>query len=417
VIFQDLYAFTDLYDSVIQQNVDQSQQRDAHMRAFHGRLRVDLALRSRLMLSDTQVLDGRFFVFHLSERANDEEWQLINRHVAVRAREDSLTHSRLGFCRNDAGSRREFVFSLLEESERALVYGELTQPGAEFRWPDIASMFRDLGVERSLIERVEAGWRRLDEKLTSIQKWNTHDDHLGFRLDRYGLEDFNRFLAQPRSAESCEVLKRVYEGRRMRSHVDRLIQAEIATAPSPQARHEIRTIEDWYHRGYNRALGRSHGARAIECVRAGPATALRLEFKESVFELNAGICESVSSIPTADFAHLIESLSADIAGWRETWEASRLRDILGRLVDACGEPKHSELREPAPGGHIGATKAFEVLGGCKIVAYSAPIGSARPSGPLADVRAVTELRRGDILHEVRPADPNETIALVEHRDS
>ena len=42
--FDDLYGFTDLYDSVLQRNVDEQSRRagiSAHMKAFHGRLRID----------------------------------------------------------------------------------------------------------------------------------------------------------------------------------------------------------------------------------------------------------------------------------------------------------------------------------------------------------------------------------------
>jgi hypothetical protein len=422
--FDDLYGFTDLYDSVLQRNVDEQSRRagvSAHMKAFHGRLRIDLAIRNRLILTDTQVYDGRFFVGYLARHADETEWQLIRDRAAVLVRNEDPGACRMEFCRSHSVGRKQFAFSLLEDPARVEIERVLANEAQSFAWPSLLALFHDVGgVDQALLQQIEEGWRLLDQNLMPLQKWHTHPGAIGFHIDSYGLEKFGELLIEIREPQSKEVLKRVYEYRRKRSKVDELMSAELAaTDPSSAVCKELRRIEDWYHRGYNRALARSHGAHSIECMRAGPTMALRLEFTQHAFTIGKGVCERIAELPSLEFKKVVNSLGKEIRSWRAAPSAEGLGSILEKISNACDNRQKSDLGNPPTEGPLGARKAFDVLGGSDVAIYTAPFDASKVlEGPVADVRAVTELRRvhgGGVYEASAGQGAENTLALIEHR--
>lgn len=136
--------FSEHYDSVYQRKMfDQAKNFERNL-AFEilGKLRLDILLYNKIVLTDTQVLDGTLFRYITPSEFYEKLTRTTNDFpVEIKSRENTLAGSLIRILKPTNGAYlKEFVFSIIDdEQERENVSKEITNIKADSlnNWEDI----------------------------------------------------------------------------------------------------------------------------------------------------------------------------------------------------------------------------------------------------------------------------------------
>ena len=281
--------FSDYYDSLYQRGYGPKCRDDKFERVrVLGRMRLDIMLARKLVILDTQLLDGSFLLdqrpvplLSLITRVGSDEYPPIE----VRARYPSLQDALVGFVvpsKRDPVEPKEkdqvrpkdeklkgFSFSSIENDEqRTAAKQALEQTDATKvkSWEDIGPLLKSFGVAKDNVERMVEGWRRWiqaqEDGLLEVKKWEGR-----FELDEH-LPRPGTLRQRLDTDQAKDAIDYVYETRFIRNNVDtHLTELREEHNENKKVLEELDGIDAWYNLGYNATVADQHNCKYIELVR------------------------------------------------------------------------------------------------------------------------------------------------------
>lgn len=267
-------ASSAFYDSVYQRDIpdlDSSGRVSNITRDFQdyitGRLRLDSLISEKVVMPDTRVLDGAFFL-----RCNPQELiGNLKRHpldqpLEIQMRASTIAESLLGFVKKaDAQRLSSFSFSSILDSKQRIDAAEaLREIDSSHckKVSDIPALLEKCGVDADNCALLEQSWElwanAADSNDLVVKQWSG-----GFDLD--GALGLSREDALPacNSVIGSEVLNYAVENRKDRSAVDSYI-SKLGSELSQEEAAEIRLVSTWLNKGYNQAIARQHKCDTFE---------------------------------------------------------------------------------------------------------------------------------------------------------
>ncbi len=284
--------------------------------AFRARMRLDALLWNRLVLTDAQLLDGRFFQ-SIMENTNGllSTMALFRRDgaaepfIEVRSRATRVEDALVGLLKQPGqDTLKEFRFSLIsDEGKRKRAAGDLAcRRAADIgTWRDIPRVLREVGVNAETTDRMRAAWAgwiaAQDAGWLRLELWPpTFRQHLPGALEVEALDHpWCRDLGPEARHKSIELFERraslvyrtaVYQEldeaakQSGAPDVEDLLEKAIAFEARSQLIDDFLCIRAWYDRGYNRALAWQNDAD-LQWISDGRAPYTRVE--QEVFDLAA----------------------------------------------------------------------------------------------------------------------------------
>lgn len=392
----NLYA--DVYDSVRQHECARLQDFGV---AYLGRLRLDLLFNRTVTLTDSQLLDGTFFLKYSASSLVD----CVRRHHRTRQRRDdrsdadpsiivrhrgaSLEEALLGFVISKQ-STKHFRFSTIENPVHAL---DVARRLASLSVGDLDSQKKLAAAIRSALpdaeshqaDELEAHWRGW---LNLYRNRERHRDVIRFEpWDNFAFDlKYGRSLEPPeevREALETEEEQLLFDqalmlfDSRPRSEVLDFLDARAAISPELQPC--AHSLKGWVNRVYNRTAAVQHGCSSFESSDDGSVVLSRLQeiwlgrvqysgSDQYSASYNISVPESflvaLGEMPAEQFR---DCFTAGRDGFRKWWDlpatknsegnflvrptdyARRLRlldDTLQCTYDKAGVPKRSILSVP-----------------------------------------------------------------------
>jgi hypothetical protein len=299
---QPVRFFSDFYDSIIQREYTQKNNELCQV-SFLGRIRFDILLSKYLLLTDTQLLDGNFFIDFGASKLNDalKRTEVNSLPIIVSARSNTLEDSLLRFVkRTNEPKLRGFSFSSIEDDQvRMDVKRELENVDSKeiSSWEDIPRILHKIGVNDATTQRLKGGWTSWIEAqkrgLIQIERWEGK-----FEIDKF-INSPQLIEEQLKSEIGKGALKWVYEHRSDRNSIDihltKLRQQHIADQPVCE---DILIIDTWFNRSYSAATAFQTNCSNYESVRDGLAS---VSYKDQGLVLRDGRIVSLeASLPFTD---------------------------------------------------------------------------------------------------------------------
>lgn len=268
---------------------------DKYMRRtrFIGKLRLDILLAKKLVLLDTQVLDGSLFL-----RENPEDIKVLTSRVLdgidvpleIRSRTGNLNESIVKFIKSDKLPHlKGFTFSALgDEKQRELVHIELKKRSSSeiSNWKDFINLVRDIlkGTDTSYVDAIERGWSNWTsaKDMFSVVPWIPGWDieatikHHPFRdsenLTSVGFAAYD-FL-QSNLGDRNLVILHFSQLRRLYTKDQEILD-------------ELDQLETWFNRCYNKTAARQHLCLETEPI-LDIMTAIRRKDLSGIYTLAGG---------------------------------------------------------------------------------------------------------------------------------
>ncbi len=347
---------SDFYDSVFQRSYSDLAELDNLVRfRYLGKLRLDGILSHTIVLLDTQVLDGAFFLDPRNDPGSllDQlsRGSVLGSPIEIRARSPLLADALLMFVKEpNKPLLKQFSFSTIHKpSERSSAFEVLGNTKSETvsDWRAILSVFRSAGVEESNVDSLEAAWSRwieLQEKgLVTVIEW---ERERGFPREFYAGSE-NEFLAGFKSDEVKREAKWVYSSLDKRSLIDVHLE-QLRNNWGDENVAELRILEAKFHRVYDAAAAWQHRCGTFE---ASISTFVELmdtkdrstletyDFEtklETVLTLNnidRLFLYKLGTMPAGIYQELCWSRSEDLAQWWYGREIDSLRRAIDPIVD------------------------------------------------------------------------------------
>jgi len=381
--------YTDFYDSVNQRKwLTQYLPRNYHeedlRKIFLGRLRLDILLNETLVLTDSQILDGIFFLQQsplefLSSLTRNREKPLP---IEIRSRCPRLEDSFVSLVkRKDSSSLRQFSFSCVDEDVARIniqfVLGN-THASQIDTWRDIAKIIRAECSQPYKIDHLIYGWSQWIEAQDSILsgrvvKWSPNF-YLDDCLNGEGL--INLMITEEGKEEARKVLET-----KDRSFIDNRITELNRTIENLQLKRDLKLLESGFNYAYNLAIARQHGCRTFESIGGSyqhQKTSLEVidntTPKLAKFESSADIILRLGEMPIDQFQALFQQNEPSFYKW---WTESD-HDALKRGF----EPFLNVIYEASPSKRLTETFTTALL----------EIAGLGVGGPLsASIKAVCQI--------------------------
>lgn len=302
--------FSDYYDSVQQRQLRWEEPPESDYEnpkvAYQARLRFDILLSRRLVLTDTQLLDGLFFL----NSDPQELWSSVARAhgqappIEVQARVLDLEESLVRFVSQPNNSNlRGFSFSAIQNPEaRSEVKNILQMTSSEYikSWHDIPPLLRSAGVSLENVDMLESGWARwIEAQKNGLVKLTTSAGP--FRVDE-ALGDPAVLDKRLRDDDAREIAKWVYEHRGDRSLVD-VTLSDLISHSIEEGLADLYIVENWFHQAYNRTIAWTYGCTHYESVynqfRRGAAIRPRVDrvLVKSDSDIEVGVADVALELP------------------------------------------------------------------------------------------------------------------------
>jgi hypothetical protein len=263
--------FSDFYDSIFQRRYDIRKQTNPLLfQQYIGRLRFDAILHRKIVLIDTQLLDGAFFLD--PQNSPDELIKKLSRNtvshpIEIRARDANLENSLLLFVKDfKNGKMKEFSFSGIRDSnERAAAKQAILDSSFDEMktWQDILVIFKSAGVNQTNIEQIESSWSKWLElqsngKLLVLPwKWER-----GFPIEKY-IGGIGRLSKDIFTDDVNQEAKFISEHLSQRSMID-IRFSEFKEKWEKSKADELSILEARYHRAYDKAAAWQHECGSFE---------------------------------------------------------------------------------------------------------------------------------------------------------
>lgn len=264
--------FSEHYDSVRQAAALGRAPTNA-VRSLSARLRLDLLISQRLVLTDAQVLDGPL----LHALAVDgplldlaREWQVwlpARPMLEIRARSSDLHDSLVAMVGGGRADKMlgEFLFATLP-AEMAAVQEALAEfPADAIGSPEeLAAALRKAGAPDDHVARMQEAWSvlaDLPEDFACRARWDSNFKDAwveAFKADPLEFGEKANFESAWGRRQLPGEFRSFFEERN-RAKAKKRLSLLRKQAPSVEALRDVRRLELWYDRNYNRALAIQHG--------------------------------------------------------------------------------------------------------------------------------------------------------------
>jgi hypothetical protein len=303
-----------------------------------------MLLRSRIIINDTQLLDGEFFLWLGERLTSREERELVLPKLEIRTRDPDLRRARLSFIMPDPATRtcKPFVFSAIRDvrtrDEVTSQLAEIEAKGNAPAWRSLEEALIDLQVDAAEVERLSEGWQQWDR----IQA--KHRDIFKTWDRRADLEEHLRTPVDLETTSGFEALQVIKDSKWNRSMVHQVVAQLLRSSETgtPQRR-DAEAIERWYQRAYNSAVGASHGANVILTLHRGRETVGAPPFPQSgEISLPKGALLGLGAIPAATFNAMSDEHQGDWATWRLSLDPSALQRALIPILEEAARVQGSQ---------------------------------------------------------------------------
>jgi hypothetical protein len=406
-----------------------------------GLLRFDALVAATLVIPDSHLFDGPFFLARspkeLAEALGQPGREQVGlpRPLEIRGRGEGLADTLATLLvREGSETLNAFVFkTIADEQLRSVLAEELGNTPrvvlerALSREDDVAaavaSVLRDAihrvdpGVDGThLVGPIEDGWRRwlAEERWVSVETWPIHrsfDIAKSLELDP---PVSKRLKTQIGRDALREVLAVVARGSGHRADVSKVLaepRATATTAGDEAALLDFDAIDNWYSRGRYRALAWRHGC---SCALADPPGLPALSVAQYLLrEIRRGDATSVSRVAlpeavlrrladmeSADYQHLVFAQRRELRRWWKDGETDGLKAVAGALgeFDPTTKRKRIGVAQLLPfvppalgygvGRALGDATAGATLGGEAGVAVSLAMVARRTNDEKVQSRIV-----------------------------
>lgn len=345
--------YTDFYDSVNQRSwlteylPRHYKIEDAH-KIFLGRLRLDILLAETLVLTDSQILDGAFFVksdpinfLKLLIRSEEESLP-----IEIRSRKSKLEDSFLNFVKK---RNKEFLapfsFSCIEdealrrEIQKCL---EETKSDRVNSWKDILEIIKHKFPGCEGLDVLDDGlnqwFEAQKEPLLSgkILKWD-NEFLLGECLNR---SEILELMDTEVGKEEAEWVM----DNQARSLIDRRLTRRIIEEVDGPVKDDLQKLESAYNYAYNLAIALQHRCRTFESVSGSNKNRLAgLQVIDNEidwvadFNSSTNIVLGLGEMPIDQFQHLFQENKSNFYEWWNTSNSESLKRGMTPYLEAIHE--------------------------------------------------------------------------------
>jgi hypothetical protein len=271
--------YTDFYDPVnqrkwIKQRFRKNNSEQGLRKIFLGRLRLDVLLSETLILTDSQILDGMFFLYQdprdfLSSLARDRSAPLP---IEIRSRRPRLEDSFLSFVKKgNQENLKGFSFSCIaDESTRVNIQTILENTRSErvSTWKDVISIIKSEYGQSFNMDSLDNGWNKWIEAQDSmlsrrVIEWNRSGFCLDDCLNGPGLIELMK--TEEGKEEARQAIKH-----KDRSLIDRRITELMQSIEDLTLKEDLRMLETGFNYAYNLAISRHHSCKTFESFNGSP---------------------------------------------------------------------------------------------------------------------------------------------------
>lgn len=354
---------------------------DNWMREMVAQLRCDLVAFNRVVIPDTHLLDGAFFMslsptkladaIGLSDPLGRRGLELRLRKPTIR---ETLEH---WLVRPKSPMLNGFQFKLIEDcqtrSEVAEVLGNTPRP----RWDmlmtrhgnpakALAALLREAidaapitsdqaDAARATVEKAEAHWSYWMESATPTfycKPWEgEYDLHGAMRADSIGAD----LITEEGRALFTETVTGATAGKVYRADFTKQITDRRQEGASPDLEQDLRLCERWYSRARYRAMAGQH--RCAFAFDAGlsdgaePFGVARTVAQEPVPETSLArfpqeFQDAITHVDGEQFAEAVHSAGGDLERWWNSHDYTALQQASEKLATrlGCMEPSFNQQR-------------------------------------------------------------------------
>ncbi|GAB1515510.1 hypothetical protein [Actinophytocola sp. KF-1] len=332
---------------------------------FIGSLRLDALLLGRLVVPDTHLLDGRFFLdvdpLELAEELRESEHGYCPLEIVGRGA--SLLNSlATWFVRPDRETLNGGLFNSIEDRTVALSLsaGMTAVPVDEFAnmirqagddpIDGVLYLLESLGVPSADLQRFSNGWAAW------VSATESGDiSYLRQKLQYYPLaEELRRqpvdtlaFIDERSAALANEVLAVVDSGSKHRADTYRLVDGTGQF--SDVELHDRRVVRDWYDSARQRAIARQNGCDLEQSsfyfnVTSSTASDSLLDssldsepFRDRQVVSTVSLSSQIGRLDRESYKNLVSELQADINRWRTARSVRALRRVVNGLREGTGD--------------------------------------------------------------------------------
>jgi hypothetical protein len=350
---------------------------------FLAHLRVDALLAETIILPDTYLFDGAYFL-----DADPEDLRIrVGREITgrqlpivVRTRRSTLKESLRGFLLRDGSPfLNRFPFNAIkdEAARNALADALAAFPPDEYQRRlredvprDLARLLREL-LERSGheadadIDQMHAGWSKWlatehapeSNRRLKVSKWNRDLDVREVATDdRYRIQPDNHLETPAGRTLHEEVLGTIESGRTYRADASRRFREEKKLMTRPDEARDLNTIRSWYDDTRHRAIARQHDCTAFAYTpnpSAKPIGPLQRREREIATD---GARESTEVTVPEDFYYRLLSVDPEpyakvmlkvmphLRAWWNTGHVEALQRVMDDLLPVANQASGIEKR-------------------------------------------------------------------------
>ena len=376
-----------------------------------GQLRFDTLVSETLVVPDTHLFDGTFFLETPPEelikklgRGDPEADGEGRLPIEFRARRDTLEHSLADLLRHKHDRLNHFPFkSIVDDAVRLALAEQLgltpqsvlddALRSADDVVTAVGSVLRDCLDVRGLRDLADEAIGPLEE---SWRRWLAVEERLTIHVwDRaYKLRRALDYDPLPRGVPATDagrrahaiVMDRVREGELYRGDVTRELDG-MRVGLSKDESGDVDIVEKWYSRGRYRALAWQHVAVPAQLDRPWlrPATILQAQYRQALEEhgqhiqLPPGVIARLGRMETPKFRRMVYENEPELDAWWHRGDEDGLRRVAEKLADLDEAP--AEDKNPlgvsewvGAAGPAGGTATGAALGGPGGAAAGAVVG-------------------------------------------
>jgi hypothetical protein len=340
--------------------------RDDGYTHYLGQLRADTLFAQSVVITDSQLFDGRFF---LTDRPRDllralgSSGNATRVPLKVRIRRATLESSLAALLeRSDSEYLNPFPFNAIRDSEARSVLakglGKTHQSHLQARLrtsasvpKGLAALLRDIVKSDRAdvaedIDRLERGWSlwlELDARAQSaiVERWRR-----AYRLH----EAMNVEPIQPETElftdEGRELLNGVSQ-RAYRSDVEPMF-ATLATTRSPKVARDLQTIYQWYTDSRHRAFARQHNCNFARTVYPDQrhVTLLNLRDEDGVgdtplVEWPEAFSDRLATLSRSEYMALVHESTEELHRWWLAGDRGALQKVIERVESRTNSTQRS----------------------------------------------------------------------------
>lgn len=336
--------YSDLFDSTVQRALQDRMESvvgggaaDETFRTLYlGRLRLGLLMHDTILLTDTQVLDGAFFL----TLSRDEIRTLVPRTI-LKLRKGSVAASTLAMITNEDGTVRPFEISAIRDAAvrgkvRDLMRaraGQRLLPSAVSGVEQILALTQDLALDGATMEPLIGGWQMWHAILTEMGAQPVPWSKVPLDFDQQVVDPGRLFAELPAGKNLFEL---VYKQRKSNRTMIYTLLSDWLAADGGGGE-DAWKIRSFYNAAYNAGIARKEGANVIETLWVDGARAFGVEYEHDQAERSAmgGLVAMLGAIDARRFDEIEEASRRKAFAWRRG--LAPFEDLVEAIRTALGD--------------------------------------------------------------------------------